>query len=81
MFHPVLAIDTPLMIMITVAIGAVLFGGDKLVKLARSAGQAKKEFAIGQIEADEAAAKAREEARARAAASSTEPPADHTPSQ
>lgn len=74
MFHPVLAIDTPLMIMITVAIGAVLFGGDKLVKLARSAGQAKKEFAIGQIEADEAAAKAREEARARAAASSTEPP-------
>ena len=72
MFHPVLAIDTPLMIMITVAIGAVLFGGDKLVKLARSAGQAKKEFAIGQIEADEAAAKAREEARARAAATPSE---------
>ena len=77
MFHPVLALDTPLMIMITVAIGAVLFGGDKLVKLARSAGQAKKEFAIGQIEADEAAAKAREEARARANATTTEPPADH----
>ena len=77
MLIPVLALDTPLMIMITVAIGAVLFGGDKLVKLARSAGQAKKEFAIGQIEADEAAAKAREEARARAATNTTEPPADN----
>ena len=81
MFHPVLALDTPLMLMITVAIGAVLFGGDKLVKLARSAGQAKKEFALGQIEADEAAAKAREEARARATPGTTEPSADQTNTQ
>jgi Sec-independent protein translocase protein TatA len=46
----------------------LLFGADKLPKLARSAGQAKKEFLIGQVEADEAAAKAREEARQRVVA-------------
>ena len=44
----------------------LLFGADKLPKLARSAGQAKKEFMVGQAEADEAAEKAREEARQRA---------------
>ena len=65
--HPVLAIiDAPIIIGILV-VGAVLFGADKLPKLARSAGQAKKEFMMGQIEADEATAKAREEARARMA--------------
>ena len=48
-----------------IAIGALLFGADKLPKLARSAGEAKKEFMMGQIEADEAANKAREEARIR----------------
>ena len=66
--HPLLAIiDAPIIIGILV-IGALLFGADKLPKLARSAGQAKKEFLVGQAEADEAAAKAREEARQRAAA-------------
>jgi sec-independent protein translocase protein TatA len=66
--HPLLAIiDAPIIIGILV-IGALLFGADKLPKLARSAGQAKKEFLIGQVEADEAAAKAREEARQRVAA-------------
>jgi sec-independent protein translocase protein TatA len=65
--HPVLAIiDAPIIIGILV-VGALLFGADKLPKLARSAGQAKKEFMMGQIEADEAAARAREEARQRSA--------------
>jgi sec-independent protein translocase protein TatA len=63
--HWVLAIiDAPIIIGILV-VGALLFGAEKLPKLARSAGQAKKEFMMGQIEADEAAAKAREEARIR----------------
>jgi TatA/E family protein of Tat protein translocase len=66
--HPLLAIiDAPIIIGILV-IGALLFGADKLPKLARSAGQAKKEFLMGQVEADEAAAKAREEARLRSEA-------------
>ncbi|MBV9718883.1 MAG: twin-arginine translocase TatA/TatE family subunit [Candidatus Eremiobacteraeota bacterium] len=66
--HPLLAfIDAPIIIGILV-VGALLFGADKLPKLARSAGQAKKEFLVGQAEADEAAARAREEARLRAAA-------------
>jgi sec-independent protein translocase protein TatA len=60
-------IDAPIIIGILV-VGALLFGAEKLPKLARSAGQAKKEFLMGQAEADEAAAKAREEARQRAAA-------------
>ena len=65
--HPLLAIiDAPIIIGILV-IGALLFGAEKLPKLARSAGAAKKEFMMGQIEADEAAVKAREEARQRAA--------------
>jgi len=63
--HPLLAlIDAPIIIGILV-VGALLFGAEKLPKLARSAGQAKKEFMMGQIEADAAAAKAREEARVR----------------
>ncbi len=66
--HPLLAIiDAPIIIGILI-VGALLFGADKLPKLARSAGQAKKEFLVGQAEADEAAAKAREEARQRAVA-------------
>ncbi|MBV8116800.1 MAG: twin-arginine translocase TatA/TatE family subunit [Candidatus Eremiobacteraeota bacterium] len=63
--HPLLAIiDAPIIIGILV-VAALLFGADKLPKLARSAGQAKKEFVMGQIEADEAATRAREEARQR----------------
>lgn len=66
--HPLLAIiDAPIIIGILV-VGALLFGADKLPKLARSAGAAKKEFLVGQAEADEAAERAREEARQRAAA-------------
>jgi TatA/E family protein of Tat protein translocase len=63
--HILLAfIDAPIIIGILV-VGALLFGADKLPKLARSAGQAKKEFVMGQMEADEATARAREEARQR----------------
>lgn len=66
--HPLLAIiDAPIIIGILI-VGALLFGADKLPKLARSAGAAKKEFLVGQAEADEAADRAREEARQRAAA-------------
>ena len=66
MLHPVFAfIDAPILIGIVV-VGALLFGADKLPKLARSAGAAKKEFMMGQAEADEAVLKAREEARRRA---------------
>jgi sec-independent protein translocase protein TatA len=54
-----------------VGVAILVFGADKLPKLAKSAGQAKKEFLIGQAEADVAAEKAREEAR-RAAAARTE---------
>jgi TatA/E family protein of Tat protein translocase len=59
-------IDAPIIIGILV-VGALLFGADKLPKLARSAGQAKKEFVMGQMEADEATNRAREEARRRSA--------------
>ena len=70
--HPLLAIiDAPIIIGILI-VGALLFGSDKLPKLARSAGQAKKEFLVGQAEADEAAARAREEARQRAASQRTD---------
>ncbi|HEV2260778.1 MAG TPA: twin-arginine translocase TatA/TatE family subunit [Candidatus Rubrimentiphilum sp.] len=66
--HPILAIASPEIIGIVVVLGVLLFGADKLPKLARSAGQAKKEFLAGQAEADAAAAKAREDARLRAEA-------------
>ncbi len=70
--HPLFAIiDAPIIIGILV-VGALLFGADKLPKLARGAGQAKKEFMLGQIEADEAAARAREEARMRVAEQHTD---------
>ena len=52
--HPLLAIATPEIIIGVLVLGALLFGADKLPKLARSAGAAKKEFMMGQIEADEA---------------------------
>lgn len=73
MIHPILAIiDAPIVIGILV-VGALLFGADKLPKLARSAGAAKKEFMMGQIEADEATAKAREEMRQRLDAQKADP--------
>jgi sec-independent protein translocase protein TatA len=62
-----------------VGVAILVFGADKLPKLAKSAGQAKKEFLIGQAEADIAAEQAREEARRAAAARSAEAAAPAAP--
>jgi sec-independent protein translocase protein TatA len=55
---------------IALIVGAaiLLFGADRVPKLARSLGQTKKEFMVGQAEADVAAERARAEARAQAEA-------------
>ncbi len=63
---------SPMEIAAVVGVAILVFGADKLPKLAKSAGQAKKEFLIGQAEADVAAESAREEARRAAAARATE---------
>jgi sec-independent protein translocase protein TatA len=66
---PVLAFLGPeTWLILVVAGGVLIFGADKLPKLARSAGQAKKEFLVGQAEADIAAENARADARKRAEA-------------
>lgn len=57
---------SPIEIAAVVGVAILVFGADKLPKLARSAGQAKKEFMVGQAEADVAAERAREDARRRA---------------
>jgi sec-independent protein translocase protein TatA len=64
--HPILALLSPEIIGIVVVAAVLLFGAEKLPKLARSAGQAKKEFMMGQAEADAAAERVREQARVRA---------------
>ena len=56
----------PMEIALIVGAAVLLFGADKLPKLARSMGAARKEFMVGQAEADVAAEKAREEIRAKA---------------
>lgn len=72
--HPILALwDSPMVIGIVVIAAVVLFGADRLPKLARSAGAARKEFMAGQAEADVAAEKAREEARLRAQRKAEDP--------
>jgi TatA/E family protein of Tat protein translocase len=71
--HPMLALLSPEIIGIIVIGAVILFGAEKLPKLARSAGQAKKEFVLGQAEADEAAIRAREEARLREEAAKADP--------
>lgn len=76
---------SPMEIAAVVGVAILIFGADKLPKLAKSAGQAKKEFMIGQAEADVAAERAREEARktatanvdAAAAAAPGAPAAEH----
>ncbi len=79
-FIPLLAFLGPeTWIILVVAGGVLIFGADKLPKLARSAGQAKKEFLVGQAEADIAAENARADARKRAeaaAAAATTPVAE-----
>jgi sec-independent protein translocase protein TatA len=54
---------SPMEIALVVGAAVLLFGADKLPKLARSLGNAKKEFVVGQAEADVAAERAREDAR------------------
>lgn len=73
MMHPILALASPEIIAILVIGAVVLFGAEKLPKLARSAGAAKKEFMMGQAEADEAAARAREQARIRDESAKADP--------
>lgn len=68
-----LALLSPEIIGIIVVAAVLLFGAERLPKLARSAGQAKKEFMMGQAEADEAAERAREQARQRAEAAKADP--------
>lgn len=63
--HPILALASPEIIGLVVIGAIVLFGAEKLPKLARSAGQAKREFVVGQAEADVAAERVRKEARLR----------------
>jgi sec-independent protein translocase protein TatA len=58
-------------IMWIVGAAVLLFGADKLPKLARSMGQAKKEFTVGQAEADIEAERIRNEMRAKAEAAAT----------
>jgi sec-independent protein translocase protein TatA len=58
-------------IAILVGAAVLLFGADRVPKLARGIGQAKKEFMVGQAEADVAAERARAEARAQAEANVT----------
>ncbi|HVA38342.1 MAG TPA: twin-arginine translocase TatA/TatE family subunit [Candidatus Dormibacteraeota bacterium] len=60
-------IDAPI-VLVVIGLGVLLFGADKLPKLARGMGQAKREFMVGQAEADVAAEKAREDARKRMSA-------------
>ena len=56
----------PMEIAILVGAAVLLFGADRVPKLARGIGQAKKEFMVGQAEADVAAERTRAEARAQA---------------
>jgi sec-independent protein translocase protein TatA len=71
----------PMEIAILVGAAVLLFGAERVPKLARGLGQAKKEFMVGQAEADVAAERTRAEARAQAEASAaavavkTDPPA------
>ena len=67
----------PMEIALIVGAAVLLFGADKLPKLARSLGNAKKEFMVGQAEADVAAERAKDEAR-KAAETGAEKPAGTT---
>jgi Sec-independent protein translocase protein TatA len=58
----------PMEIAILVGAAVLMFGGGKIREVARGLGAAKKEFTIGQAEADIAAERMRAEARATAEA-------------
>ncbi len=64
---------SPEIIAILIGGAVLLFGAERLPKLARSAGQAKKEFMAGQAEAEFAEERAREEARQRAQTAQRDP--------
>jgi sec-independent protein translocase protein TatA len=68
----------PMEIALIVGAAVLLFGADKLPKLARSLGNAKKEFMVGQAEADVAAERAKEEARKQAEAAEKAPSSTST---
>ena len=79
----------PMEIAIVVGAAVLLFGGSKIRDVARGLGAAKKEFMVGQAEADLAAERARAEARAQAEANAqryaeqtqiTTPPSANVPS-
>jgi sec-independent protein translocase protein TatA len=63
-------------IAILVGAAVLLFGADRVPKLARGIGQAKKEFMVGQAEADVAAERTRAEARAIAEANAAKTTAE-----
>ncbi len=58
----------PMEIALLAGAAILLFGGNKIRDVARGLGAAKKEFTLGQAEADVAAERARAEARALAEA-------------
>ncbi len=58
----------PMEIALLAGAAVLLFGGNKIRDVARGLGAAKKEFTLGQAEADVAAERARAEARAMAEA-------------
>ncbi|MBV8424239.1 MAG: twin-arginine translocase TatA/TatE family subunit [Candidatus Eremiobacteraeota bacterium] len=68
----------PMEIALIVGAAVLLFGADKLPKLARSLGNAKKEFMVGQAEADVAAERARDDARKQAEEKGTSPTSTST---
>ncbi len=72
----------PMEIALIAGAAIILFGGNKIRDVARGLGAAKREFAVGQAEADVAAERARAEARAIAegnARPSGEPPPPAAP--
>lgn len=64
----------PMELLLIAGAAILLFGADKVPKLARGLGQAKTEFMVGQTEAEIAAERQRAEVRARAEAAAAVPP-------
>jgi sec-independent protein translocase protein TatA len=64
----------PMELLLIAGAAILLFGADKVPKLARGLGQAKTEFMVGQTEAEIAAERQRAEVRARAEAAAAAPP-------
>ena len=71
----------PMEIALLAGAAVLLFGGGKIRDVARGLGAAKKEFSLGQAEADVAHERARAEARAIAEANVTPTAATTVPSE